>query len=53
MAQHEQPTLGWPGRASTAPCGFATHHLPLEDAPEAYATYQAKQDGMVKTLLRP
>lgn len=33
--------------------GFATHHLPLEDAPEAYATFQSKSDGMVKTLLRP
>ncbi|MET7568333.1 alcohol dehydrogenase catalytic domain-containing protein [Streptomyces sp. NPDC005492] len=33
--------------------GFATHHLPLEDAPQAYATFQAKRDGMVKTLLRP
>ncbi|MEU8794877.1 zinc-dependent alcohol dehydrogenase [Streptomyces sp. NPDC048643] len=33
--------------------GFATHHLPLEDAPKAYATFQAKQDGMIKTLLRP
>jgi threonine dehydrogenase-like Zn-dependent dehydrogenase len=33
--------------------GFATHHLPLADAPEAYATFQKKQDGMVKTLLRP
>jgi threonine dehydrogenase-like Zn-dependent dehydrogenase len=33
--------------------GFATHHLPLEDAPQAYATFQAKQDGMIKTLLRP
>jgi threonine dehydrogenase-like Zn-dependent dehydrogenase len=33
--------------------GFATHHLPLDAAPEAYATFQAKKDGMVKTLLRP
>ncbi|MEU2250536.1 alcohol dehydrogenase catalytic domain-containing protein [Streptomyces sp. NPDC019224] len=33
--------------------GFATHHLPLEDAPKAYETFQAKADGMVKTLLRP
>jgi S-(hydroxymethyl)glutathione dehydrogenase/alcohol dehydrogenase len=32
--------------------GFATHHLPLESAPEAYATFQAKEDGMVKTVLR-
>ena len=33
--------------------GFATHHLPLEDAPEAYATFQAKEDGMVKVVLTP
>jgi threonine dehydrogenase-like Zn-dependent dehydrogenase len=33
--------------------GFATHHLPLSAAPEAYATFQKKQDGMVKVLLRP
>jgi threonine dehydrogenase-like Zn-dependent dehydrogenase len=33
--------------------GFATHHLPLEAAPEAYATFQAKEDGMVKVVLTP
>ena len=33
--------------------GFATHRLPLEDAPHAYAMFQAKDDGMVKTVLRP
>ncbi|MGD6741382.1 zinc-dependent alcohol dehydrogenase [Streptomyces sp. BH106] len=33
--------------------GFATHHLPLNEAPSAYATFQAKEDGMVKTLLKP
>ncbi|MFD6826224.1 alcohol dehydrogenase catalytic domain-containing protein [Streptomyces sp. NPDC060085] len=33
--------------------GFATHHLPLEKAADAYATFQAKEDGMIKTLLRP
>ncbi|MDV9197406.1 alcohol dehydrogenase catalytic domain-containing protein [Streptomyces sp. Wh19] len=33
--------------------GFATHHLPLSDAPKAYATFQDKEDGMVKTLLHP
>ncbi|MEU8946093.1 zinc-dependent alcohol dehydrogenase [Streptomyces sp. NPDC048489] len=32
---------------------FATHHLPLEEAPQAYATFSAKQNGMIKTLLRP
>ncbi|MCQ8771942.1 zinc-dependent alcohol dehydrogenase [Streptomyces telluris] len=33
--------------------GFATHTLPLEDGPGAYRTFQAKQDGMVKTVLTP
>ena len=33
--------------------GFATHRLPLESAPQAYAQFQKKQDGMVKVLLRP
>jgi threonine dehydrogenase-like Zn-dependent dehydrogenase len=32
---------------------FATHRLPLAAAPEAYATFQKKQDGMIKTLLQP
>jgi threonine dehydrogenase-like Zn-dependent dehydrogenase len=33
--------------------GFATHTLPLEDAPSAYKSFQAKEDGMVKVLLTP
>ncbi|MFE2157649.1 zinc-dependent alcohol dehydrogenase [Streptomyces lydicus] len=33
--------------------GFATHKLPLEDGPQAYKTFQAKEDGMIKTLLTP
>ncbi|MVO89506.1 alcohol dehydrogenase catalytic domain-containing protein [Streptomyces sp. p1417] len=33
--------------------GFATHHVPLEEGPAAYRTFQAKEDGMIKTLLRP
>jgi threonine dehydrogenase-like Zn-dependent dehydrogenase len=32
---------------------FATHRLPLEDAPRAYETFQKKNDGMVKVLLKP
>ena len=32
---------------------FATHHLPLSDAPAAYAKFQKKQDGMVKVVFRP
>ncbi|QCX81999.1 Formaldehyde dismutase [Streptomyces sp. YIM 121038] len=33
--------------------GFATHHMPLEDGPLAYRMFQAKKDGMIKTLLQP
>jgi len=33
--------------------GFATHRLPLESAPEAYETFQKKQDGAIKILLQP
>ncbi|KUI19756.1 glutathione-dependent formaldehyde dehydrogenase [Mycobacterium sp. GA-1285] len=32
---------------------FATHRLPLEDAPGAYETFQKKEDGMVKVILKP
>jgi threonine dehydrogenase-like Zn-dependent dehydrogenase len=33
--------------------GFATHHVPLEQAPEAYATFQAKADGAFKVVFKP
>jgi threonine dehydrogenase-like Zn-dependent dehydrogenase len=33
--------------------GFATHHLPLEAAPQAYETFQKKEDGAVKIVFRP
>ena len=32
---------------------FATHRLPLDSAPQAYETFQKKQDGMVKVVLKP
>ena len=32
---------------------FASHHLPLADAPEAYEKFQKKEDGFVKVLLQP
>jgi threonine dehydrogenase-like Zn-dependent dehydrogenase len=32
---------------------FATHRLPLEEAPRAYEIFQKKQDGTVKVLLQP
>ncbi|RST03715.1 alcohol dehydrogenase catalytic domain-containing protein [Streptomyces sp. WAC05950] len=33
--------------------GFATHHLPLAEAPQAYADFQKKRDNMVKVLFHP
>src|SRR3954451_3971144 len=33
--------------------GFATHHVPLDEAPEAYKTFQDKADGAFKIVFRP
>jgi threonine dehydrogenase-like Zn-dependent dehydrogenase len=32
---------------------FATHHLPLDEAPAAYQMFQEKKDGAVKVVFRP
>jgi threonine dehydrogenase-like Zn-dependent dehydrogenase len=32
---------------------FATHRLPLAEAPEAYARFQKREDGTVKVLFKP
>ncbi|MGW3730610.1 glutathione-dependent formaldehyde dehydrogenase, partial [Streptomyces sp. NPDC000851] len=32
---------------------FATHRLPLDEAPQAYDMFQHKRDGAVKVLMRP
>jgi threonine dehydrogenase-like Zn-dependent dehydrogenase len=32
---------------------FATHHLPLGDAPKAYEIFQEKRDGAIKVVLQP
>jgi threonine dehydrogenase-like Zn-dependent dehydrogenase len=33
--------------------GFATHRLPLEQAPQAYDMFQKKRDGAVKVVFQP
>jgi threonine dehydrogenase-like Zn-dependent dehydrogenase len=33
--------------------GFATHHLALDEAPDAYETFQKKEDGAIKIVFRP
>jgi threonine dehydrogenase-like Zn-dependent dehydrogenase len=32
---------------------FATHRLPLDDAPAAYEMFQKKEDGAIKVVLKP
>jgi threonine dehydrogenase-like Zn-dependent dehydrogenase len=32
---------------------FATHTLPLDEAPDAYEIFQKKEDGAVKIILNP
>lgn len=32
---------------------FATHHLPLEQAPHGYAIFRDKADGCLKVVLQP
>ena len=33
--------------------GFATHHVPLDEAPAAYEMFQKKEDGAFKVVFRP
>lgn len=33
--------------------GFASHHVPLAEAPEAYEKFQRKQDGAFKVVFQP
>jgi threonine dehydrogenase-like Zn-dependent dehydrogenase len=32
---------------------FATHHLSLDEAPDAYNRFQKKEDGVVKVVFKP
>jgi threonine dehydrogenase-like Zn-dependent dehydrogenase len=33
--------------------GFATHHLPLDEAPHGYEIFRNKADGCIKVVLQP
>jgi threonine dehydrogenase-like Zn-dependent dehydrogenase len=33
--------------------GLATHHLPLDEAPHGYETFQKKGDDCIKVVLQP
>jgi threonine dehydrogenase-like Zn-dependent dehydrogenase len=32
---------------------FATHHVPLDEAPQAYENFQKKKEGAIKVILKP
>ena len=32
---------------------FATHRVPLDEAPQAYEMFQKKEDGAIKVVLKP
>jgi threonine dehydrogenase-like Zn-dependent dehydrogenase len=32
---------------------FATHHVPLDQAPDAYSKFQRKEDGAIKVIVTP
>jgi threonine dehydrogenase-like Zn-dependent dehydrogenase len=32
---------------------FATHRIPIDEAPQAYETFQKKQDGAIKVVIKP
>jgi threonine dehydrogenase-like Zn-dependent dehydrogenase len=32
---------------------FATHHLPLSEAPSAYEQFQKTENGMIKVIFQP
>ena len=42
-----------PTRTRSASTTFATHRLPLDEAPHAYEIFQKKQDGAIKVVLKP
>ena len=38
---------------AATPSQIITHHLPLEEAPGAYAKFDARKDGYIKVVLTP
>jgi threonine dehydrogenase-like Zn-dependent dehydrogenase len=47
------PLLNGDGSDPLGVDDFATHHLPLDEAPQAYANFQKKVDHTFKVLLKP
>lgn len=53
MQRYMRPLLAMIEGGTIDPSGIITHRLPLEEAPKAYATFRAKDDGCIKVVLKP
>jgi threonine dehydrogenase-like Zn-dependent dehydrogenase len=40
-------------RGEIDPSFIITHRVPLEQAPEMYKTFRAKEDGCIKVVMKP
>jgi threonine dehydrogenase-like Zn-dependent dehydrogenase len=45
--------IGSDDRDPLGVCEFATHHLPLVDAPHGYEIFRDKAHGCIKVVLQP
>jgi threonine dehydrogenase-like Zn-dependent dehydrogenase len=53
MHRYLRPLLERIDRGEIDPSFVITHRYPLDDAPEAYAMFRAKEDGCIKVVLKP
>jgi threonine dehydrogenase-like Zn-dependent dehydrogenase len=53
VQRYLKPLLERIERGDIEPSFVITHRLPLDEAPEGYAMFAAKQDGCVKVVLKP
>lgn len=53
VQRYTQPLLEMIEQGKIDPSFVITHQLPLDSAPEAYATFNEKQDGCIKVVLKP
>jgi hypothetical protein len=51
--KYMRPLLERIERGEIDPSFVITHHFKLEDAPQAYKTFHAKEDGCIKVVLDP
>lgn len=53
VQRYTQPLLDMIDKGKIDPSFIITHKLPLDSAPDAYATFNDKQDGCIKVVLKP